>query len=138
MTRYAPPQRRACAPSYEEAATLFADMPGLWKRADRAEQRRLLRPLIERAYLDIDSGLSGGITPTPGFGVLLDHALERAESSRIVILTSQETRENTSRLGMVETGEGSTPVSLRVVFVRPHLLRPSWAACGLAWRSNVA
>ena len=70
----------ACAPSYEEAATLFADMSALWERAEHAERRRLLRPLIERAYLDIDSGLIGGITPTPGFGLLLEHALKRAES----------------------------------------------------------
>ena len=62
-------------------------------------------PYDGRAYLDIDSGLIGGITPTPGFGALLEHALERAESSRVVILTSPETRENASRLGMVETGE---------------------------------
>ncbi len=99
----------ACAPSYEEAATLFADMPALWERADHAERRRLLQPLIERAYLDIDSGLIGGITPTPGFGVLLEHALTRATSSRAVILTAQENHEIMSGLGMVETGENRTP-----------------------------
>ena len=96
----------ACAPSYEEAATLFADLPALWERADDAERRRLLRPLIERAYLDIDSGFIGGITPTPGFEILLEHALTRAESSRVVILTAEETRQN---VGLVETGENRTP-----------------------------
>ena len=96
----------ACAPPYDDAAALLADMPALWERADHAERRRLLRPLIERVYLDIDSGLIGGITPTPGFRVLIEHALERAESSRVVIVAHRDITQN---VGMVETGENRTP-----------------------------
>lgn len=98
----------ACTPSYEEAAALFADLPALWDSAEHTERQRLLQPLIERVYLDIDSGLIGGITPTQGFGVLLDHALQRVETSRAMILTAQETRDNASRVGLVETGECPT------------------------------
>ena len=125
----------ACAPSYDDAAALLADMPALWERADHAERRRLLRPLIERAYLDIDSGLIGGITPTPGFRVLIEHALERAESSRVVIVAHRDITQN---VGMVETGENQTQASLHPILTSPHGLKPDWHACGLAWRSNVA
>ena len=99
----------ACAPTYEEAAALFSDMPALWERATHAERRQLLEPLIERVYMDIDSGLIGGIVPTPGFRLLLADVLEPAESSRVAVLTVQDTGNNMSRVGLVETGENRTP-----------------------------
>jgi hypothetical protein len=37
---------------------------------------RLINPLIERVYLDIDSKRIGAIKPTPEFKVLIDHARE--------------------------------------------------------------
>lgn len=78
----------ACGPSHEEAARLFADMPALWDRATNEERRALVEPLIERAYVDIDSGMIGGIRATPEFSSLIDHGLRRVPSSRAVVLTS--------------------------------------------------
>ncbi|MEZ4554827.1 MAG: recombinase family protein [Dehalococcoidia bacterium] len=92
-------------PSYEEAAELLADMPALWDSAEHEERGRLLKPFLERVYLNMDMGLIGGLRPTPGFGFLLDHAVERVRGARVVILTSEETHNNASRVGLVETGE---------------------------------
>lgn len=121
----------ACAPSRKEEAALFADMPALWDRADHGEWQRLLEPPIERVYLDIDSGLIGGITPTPGFRVLLEHALERAESSRVVILGEQDITQNVE---LLEMGSSPSPVTLHASFLLPHSVRGEWNVLGLAWR----
>ena len=59
--------------------------------------------------MDIDSGLIGGIVPTPGFRLLLADVLEPAESSRVAVLTVQDTGNNMSHVGLVETGENRTP-----------------------------
>ena len=77
----------------------------MWERSRVDERRQLLDPLIERLYVDIDSGLLGALTPTPAFRDLLDHAMQRTEASRAVLLTSEELRQVMSGVGMVETGE---------------------------------
>ncbi|MEX1022411.1 MAG: recombinase family protein [Dehalococcoidia bacterium] len=96
---------RVVGPSYEAAAAIFEDIPAMWERARPDERRTLLDPLIERLYVDIDSGLLGALTPTPAFRDLLDHAMQRTEASRAVLLTSEELRQIMSGVGMVETGE---------------------------------
>ncbi|MFQ6027729.1 MAG: recombinase family protein [Dehalococcoidia bacterium] len=50
-------------PTLEEAAQLFADIPQLWEEATPEERRKLLDPLIERVYVDLESSLIGAIVP---------------------------------------------------------------------------
>ena len=59
-------------PTLEEAAQLFGDIPQLWKEATPEEQRKLLSPLLERVYVDMESGRIGAIAPAPGFRRLLE------------------------------------------------------------------
>ena len=125
-------------PSYEQAVRLFADMPALWEEATADERRRLLDPLIERAYMDIDSQRIGAITPTPAFRGLLDHALQRASPSKAVLLTEVEARQFMSGYGLVETGEAPSRVTHNSCLVFPHRLQARWLARGLAWGSQAA
>jgi len=96
---------RAVGASYEEAAAVLSDMPAMWERARGDERRVLLGPLIERIYVDVECGLIGGLAPTSAFRDLIDHALCRSDTSRVVLLTSSETRQVMSGVGLVETGE---------------------------------
>ncbi len=65
-------------PSYEEAAALLLDLEALWKEATPEERRKLISPLIERVYVDMELKLVGAITPTPAFRALLRCAVQRA------------------------------------------------------------
>src|SRR5690606_34962046 len=84
---------RAVGASYEEAAAVLRDMPAVWERARAEERRVLLGPLIERIYVDVECGLIGGLAPTSAFRDLIDHALRRSDTTRVVLLTSSETRQ---------------------------------------------
>jgi len=79
-------------PSIEEAAALFEDIPTLWSEATQEERRKLLSPLVERVYVDIDSRLVGAVTPMPAFANLMENAMSRAESSAVLLLSEDETR----------------------------------------------
>ena len=82
---------RPSGPAFEDAVELFADMPALWERAAPEERRRLIDPLIERVYLDIDSKRIGAVTPTPEFKALIDHALEPAPDPEVALIPPQST-----------------------------------------------
>ena len=73
-------------PTLDDAADLFGDLPALWAEAEPDERRRLVAPLIERVYLDLDSRQVGAFTPLPAFRSLLRATRHNAES-RAVILT---------------------------------------------------
>jgi hypothetical protein len=66
------------APALEQAVALFEDVPGLWEDATLEERRRLLRPLVERVYVDITTKRVGAIVPAPGFRLLLENAAKKA------------------------------------------------------------
>jgi site-specific DNA recombinase len=78
--------RKPSGPSFEEAAALFSDMPRLWEQAEMDERRRLIDPLIERVYLDIDSKRIGAIKPTPEFRILIDHALDPPDNPDVFLI----------------------------------------------------
>ncbi len=77
------------APSLEQAAALFADLPRLWDRATAEERAELLRPLFERVYVDMEERRIAGLQPTPEFNELLGTATRRINSD-VVILTHDE------------------------------------------------
>ena len=78
-------------PTLDDAASLFNDIPALWAEAGAEERRRLVAPLIERVYLDLESKRVGAFTPSPAFRSLLKGAVQRRTQSRAVILTADET-----------------------------------------------
>ena len=59
-------------PTLDEAAELFEDIPQFWKEATPEERRKLISPLIERVYVDMETGRIGAIVPEAGFRRLLD------------------------------------------------------------------
>ncbi|MCC6237291.1 MAG: recombinase family protein [Dehalococcoidia bacterium] len=81
----------ASEPTIDEAAALFRDVPAMWAEAEPDERRRLVAPLIERVYVDIESRRIGAFTPSPAFRSLLQGALQRTRGSQAVILSPDET-----------------------------------------------
>ena len=76
----------ACLPTVGEAAALFSNLGALWDEATAEEQRRLISPLVERVYIDIESRRIGAITPSPAFRSLLEGALEQSGRSACGLL----------------------------------------------------
>jgi hypothetical protein len=77
-------------PTLEEATQLFRDIPQLWKEATPEEQRKLLSPLQERVYVDMESGRVGAIAPAPGFRRLLEGAMTPSPGSHVLLLSEDE------------------------------------------------
>ena len=68
----------------------------MWERAAPEERRRLVAPLIERVYLDIDSRRIGAITPTPEFKALIDHALEPTADPEVALIPPESAEDVSS------------------------------------------
>jgi len=79
----------ACLPSVGDAAALFSNLGALWDEATAEEQRRLVSPLVERVYIDIETRRVGAITPAPAFRSLLQGALEQSGRSACVLLPAE-------------------------------------------------
>ena len=77
-------------PTLGEAGQLFENVDGLWNEATPEERRRLIKPLIERVYVDIEIRLVGAITPVPAFHKLLGKATVKTESSALTLLSVDE------------------------------------------------
>jgi hypothetical protein len=77
-------------PTLEEAASLFENIPQLWKEATAEERRKLLSPLVERVYVDMGCSMIGAIVPVPSFRRLLEGAMTRAESSAAMLLSEED------------------------------------------------
>jgi hypothetical protein len=77
-------------PTLEEAARLFEGIPQLWEEATPEERRKLLSPLVERVYVDLECSMIGAIVPVPGFRRLLEGAMSRAESSAAMLLSEDD------------------------------------------------
>ena len=78
-------------PTLEEAAQLFGNIPQLWREATPEERRKLLSPLIERVYVDMDCSRIGAIVPASAFRRLLEGAMTRAKSPSAMLLSEDET-----------------------------------------------
>jgi len=78
-------------PTLEEAARLFGDIPQLWEEATPEERRKLISPIVEQVYVDMESSMIGAIVPAAGFRRLLEGAMARAEDSAVMLLSEDET-----------------------------------------------
>ena len=58
---------------------------------DAEERRKLIGPLIECVYLDMESRLIGALSPVAAFRTLLDKAMARSESTAVMLLSEDET-----------------------------------------------
>ena len=77
-------------PTLEEAASLFGDIPQLWEEATPEERRKLISPIVERVYVDMESSMIGAIVPAAGFRRLLEGAMMAAESPAAMLLSEDE------------------------------------------------
>jgi site-specific DNA recombinase len=73
----------------EECLALFKDLPALWQEATQEERSRLMAPLVERAYVDIETRRVAAITPAEGFGSLLMEVLEQPDWSACLLLPAE-------------------------------------------------
>ena len=78
-------------PTIEEAVRLFENIQQLWEKATPDERRRLISPLIERVYVDMECSMIGAIVPASGFRRVIEGAMVRAESSPAMLLSEGDT-----------------------------------------------
>ena len=80
-------------PGLEEAVALLSDLPALWPEATSEERQRLIAPLIERAYIDVELRCIAAIAPTPAFRLLLEGALTRTRHAACLVLSPEQAAE---------------------------------------------
>ncbi len=73
-----------------DIAALLGDLPALWLEATADERRALLAPLIDGAFVDVESRRITGIDPKPAFRTLVDAATQRAVDFSAVLLAPRE------------------------------------------------
>ena len=72
--------------SLSAAADLLSDLPRLWDAATLEERQRLIAPLIDRVYVDIDLRCIAAIDPTPAFRSLLEGAVQTIAQPTFVLI----------------------------------------------------
>ena len=77
-------------PTLEEAAQLFENIPQLWREATPEERRKLISPLMERVYVDIECSRIGAIVPVTEFRRLIEGAMTRSQSPAAMLLSEDE------------------------------------------------
>ncbi len=60
------------------------------EEATPEERRKLISPLVERVYVDMESSRIGAIAPVAGFRRLLEGAMVKAESSAAMLLSEDD------------------------------------------------
>ena len=118
-------------PSYVEAAELFENIDGLWKEATGEERRRLLSPLIERVYVNLELKLVGAIVPTPAFRALLQCAVRTSRSE--LVLVSQDELERLDVWSWWRRGRIQLPQLQTDPILIPHGLQTHWGAFAVGW-----
>ena len=81
--------RAATAPAasaIEDAAGLLRSLPQLWELATPQERRRLIAPLLEHIYVDVDAKRVSGLDPAPAFRKLLEGAVQSVEGAAVRLL----------------------------------------------------
>ena len=66
----------------DEAAALLTDLPTMWDEATADERRRLVAPIIERVFVDVETKRISGLVPMPGFRTLLGAGMQQDRRSR--------------------------------------------------------
>ena len=72
------------------AAELFQSVGTLWDEATSDERQRLVAPLLDRVYIDIETKQISAIVPAPAFKPLLDSAVDRSPDAKCVIIGPEE------------------------------------------------
>ena len=88
----------------DEVAELLDNLPALWGAAKPDERRRLLRTLVEAAYVDVESKRIVGIAPVPAFRKLIESGIERTAGHPAVLIDPNKVG-NRESMELVETGE---------------------------------
>ena len=70
----------------DEVAGLLAHLPSMWDDATAEERGRLLAPIIEHVFVDVDSKRISGLVPMPGFRTLLDAGIQRTADCSAVLI----------------------------------------------------
>ncbi len=73
----------------EKCLALFKDLSALWNEATPEERSRLIAPLVERVYVDVETRRVSAITPAEGFGSLLQAVLEQPDWSACFLLPAE-------------------------------------------------
>ena len=108
----------------QDLAALFADLPNLWERATVEERRGLVRPLIERVYVDLDTRLIGALVASEGFEALIQGALVEAQETAVRLIPNEELHSRRTKRELVEIGEPNLPLAIRLqIFPRPPACR---------------
>ncbi len=80
--------------SAKEAGKLLEDLPALWEAATLAEQKKLLRTMLDAVYVDtVDEKAIVAIRPKPAFRPLLEIATTRAGSGVVLINQTPQTQD---------------------------------------------
>lgn len=77
-----------------DARTLLTDVKGLWSEATPDERRRLVAPLIDRVYVDVETREICALSPSEGFAALLGAALRKScQPATLVSVDAADWRE---------------------------------------------
>ena len=101
-----PPRHNAV----NEAAELFADVGRLWDEATPSERRTLVAPLLDHAYVDIDTERISALAPLPAFDALLCCAVHRSGAD-VRLIAPGQTLDSGEGMDLVETGGFEPPTS---------------------------
>jgi len=77
-------------PNVDEAVSLFSNIPLLWSEATLDERRKLIGPLIQRVYVDLEHKQIAAIVPEPPFQALLARAIQKAPDTPVLLVPMAE------------------------------------------------
>ncbi len=72
-----------------DVIALLGDLSSTWRVATNDERTRLVAPLIERAFIDVETRRLAGIVPAPGFDWLLREVLDQQGRSACMLLPAE-------------------------------------------------
>ena len=78
----------------ESVAGLFTNLGTLWAKATFDERSKLIAPLLDMAYIDIETRKIEAIIPAPAFRTLLEQAMEQVPEAKCTILSMKEALES--------------------------------------------
>ena len=70
----------------DEVAALLGELPALWEEATPDERRRLVAPVVERVFVDVETKRISGLVPMPGFRTLLGAGMQKTADHAAVLL----------------------------------------------------
>ena len=68
-----------------EVAALLGDLPGMWDEATPDERRRLVAPIVERVFVDVETKRISGLVPMPGFRTLIGAGMQETADAAAVL-----------------------------------------------------